>query len=59
MPPTETETLLDVSVLHEMISWIKALTAVGVSPDAAAEVTSKFFIAACDMTTEDDEYADE
>lgn len=64
MPQTQTQTeshLVDTSLLDEMIHWIKALTAVGVSPDTAANVTSKFFVAACDMAgdLDEDEYEEE
>jgi peptide deformylase len=59
MPQTQAEPLIDTSVLDEMIQWIKALTGVGVSADMAANVTSKFFIAACDMTADEEEYEDE
>jgi hypothetical protein len=57
---TQTENIIDTSVLEEMILWIKALTAIGVSPDAAANVTSKFFIAAfAGDEDEDEEYYEE
>lgn len=62
--PTATENIIDTSILEEMIRWIKSLTAVGVSPDTAANVTSRFLIAACDLASEqdddeDDEYYEE
>ncbi len=49
------QAIVDASVLDEVILWIKALTAVGVSADTAATVTSQFFLAACEMVAEDDE----
>jgi hypothetical protein len=55
---TQTPTIMDTAVLDEVIVWIKALKEAGVSPDTAANVTSRFFIAA--STAEDDEdFADE
>jgi hypothetical protein len=42
---TQTETIVDSSVLEEVVHWIKTLKEVGVSADTAAEVTAKFFLA--------------
>ena len=53
MPPTQT--IVDTTVLDEVVHWIKSLTAVGVSPDTAAQVTSQFFMTACEMVAEGDE----
>ncbi|HEY9772843.1 MAG TPA: hypothetical protein V6C81_03430 [Planktothrix sp.] len=50
-----TSAIVDTAVLDEVVHWIKALTAVGVSPDTAAQVTSQFFIAACEMVAEEGE----
>jgi hypothetical protein len=58
----ETETTLDRTMLHEIVHWVKTLKEVGVSPDVAAQVATKFFVAACAAAEEDegwDEYSDE
>jgi len=60
----QTEVMMDTSVLEEVVLWIKTLTAAGVSPDVAAKVTTKFFIAANEMAyeesgDEEEEYYDE
>jgi len=52
---TQTPTVMDTSVLDEVIQWIRALKEAGVSADTAANVTSKFFIAASTVAEEDDE----
>lgn len=49
----QTQAIVDTSVLDEVVHWIKSLTAVGVSPDTAATITSQFFLAACEMITDD------
>jgi hypothetical protein len=36
---TQTQTIVDTTVLAEVVHWIKTLTDVGVSPDTAAQVT--------------------
>jgi len=57
---TQTQTVMDTAVLDEVIHWIKALKEAGVSPDTAANVTSRFFIAASTVSEDDDEeYSDE
>lgn len=57
---TQTQTVMDPAVLDEVIQWIKALKDIGVSPDTAANVTSRFFIAASAGSDDDDEdYGDE
>lgn len=57
---TQTQTVMDTAVLDEVIYWIKALKEAGVSADTAANVTSRFFIAAGTASEEDDEdYGDE
>jgi hypothetical protein len=53
------QAIVDTSVLDEVIHWIKALTAVGVSADTAATVTSQFFLAACEMVAEEDDAEEE
>jgi pyrroline-5-carboxylate reductase len=58
----QTQAIVDTSVLEEVVHWVKSLTAVGVSPDTAATITSQFFLAACEMIAEegdDDEEMDE
>jgi hypothetical protein len=54
----QTQAIVDTSVLDEVVHWIKSLTAVGVSPDTAATITSQFFLAACEMITEDGDEED-
>ena len=60
---TQTETMIDTSVLDEVVHWIKTLKDTGVSADTAAEVTTKFFIAASasgeEEEVEEDGYYDE
>ncbi len=57
---TQTETMIDTSVLDEVVHWIKTLKDVGVSADIAAQVTKDFFVAAtADSDEEDDDYYDE
>ncbi len=53
---SQTQTIMDTSVLDEIVQWIKTLKDVGVSPDTAANVTTKFFIA---TSTVAEEYIDE
>ncbi len=48
MPATA---IVDTAVLEEVVHWIKTLTAVGVSPDIAAQVTRQFFLTACEMVS--------
>lgn len=59
----EPETTLDRTMLHEIVHWVKTLKDVGVSPDVAAQVATKFFVAACNTEEEEevweDEYTDE
>jgi hypothetical protein len=61
---SQTQTIMDTSVLDEIVQWIKALKDVGVSPDTAANVTTKFFIATSAMAEEgyeddeDEDYSD-
>ncbi len=51
---SQTQTIMDTSVLEEVVQWIKALKDVGVSPDTAANVTTKFFIATSAIGEEED-----
>lgn len=53
---SQTQTLMDTSVLDEMVQWIKTLKDAGVSADTAATVTAKFFIATSALA---EEYEDE
>ena len=58
---SQTQTIMDTSVLDEIVQWIKALKDVGVSPDTAANVTTKFFIATSALAEEgeeEEEYSD-
>lgn len=59
----ETETSLDRTMLNEIVHWVKTLKEVGVSPDIAAQVATKFFIAACNTEEEEEvweeDYADD
>lgn len=56
---SQTQTIMDTTVLEEVVQWIKTLKDVGVSPDTAANVTTKFFIATSAVTEEDGDYEDE
>lgn len=56
---SQTQTIMDTSVLDEVVHWIKTLKEVGVSPDTAASVTTKFFIAASTVAEDDEEYGEE
>lgn len=53
-----TTAIVDTAVLDEVIHWIKSLTAVGVSPDTAAQVTSQFFLTACEVVSQDEDEDD-
>ena len=65
MPNTvlEPETSLDRTMLNEIVHWVKTLKEVGVSPDVAAKVATKFFVAACNASEDEgdnwDEYSDD
>ncbi len=50
----QTETIVDTSVLSEVVNWIKTLKEVGVSADCAANVTAKFLIAAAGAEEEEE-----
>jgi hypothetical protein len=58
---TATQTIVDTTVLEEVVHWIRTLKDVGVSPDKAAEVTSQFFLAAVELSgdEEEEEYYEE
>jgi hypothetical protein len=57
---TQTETIVDSSVLDEVVTWIKTLKEVGVSPDTAANVAAKFFLAGSeDSSLEEEGYYEE
>jgi hypothetical protein len=47
---------MDTAVLEEVVHWVKTLTAVGVSPDAAAKVTTKILLAANADDNETDDF---
>ncbi len=55
---TQTKTIVDTTVLEEVVHWIKTLKDVGVSPDTAAQVTSQFFLAAVELAGDDEEEED-
>ena len=55
----ETETTLDRTMLNEIVHWVKTLKEVGVSPDMAAQVATKFFIAACNTEEEEESWDEE
>lgn len=56
----ESEPALDRTMLNEIVHWVKTLKEVGVSPDVAAQVATRFFIAACQATEEDwEEYGED
>jgi hypothetical protein len=53
---------MDTTVLEEVVQWIKTLKDVGVSPDTAANVTTKFFIAtsaSAEGDYDDEEYSED
>ena len=52
---TQTQTIVDTTVLAEVVHWIKTLKDVGVSPDTAAKVTSQFFLAAVELAGDDED----
>jgi hypothetical protein len=52
---TQTQTIVDTTVLTEVVHWIKTLKDVGVSPDTAAQVTSQFFLAAVELAGDDED----
>jgi hypothetical protein len=58
---TQTETIVDTSVLDEVVHWIKTLKEIGVSPDTAANVAARFFLAGTDEGSmeEEEDYYDE
>jgi hypothetical protein len=56
---TQTQTIMETAVLDEVIHWIKALKEAGVSADTAANVTSRFFIAASSVSEDDEDLGDE
>jgi len=55
----ETETSLDRTMLNEIVHWVKTLKDVGVSPDVAAQVATKFFVAAVSSEECEEEAWDE
>lgn len=44
---------MDTALLDEVVHWVKTLTAAGVSPDAAAQVTTKILLAANSEESDD------
>jgi hypothetical protein len=57
---TQTETIVDASVLDEVVHWIKTLTEAGVSADTAANITAKFFLAGSEeQEAPEEDYYDE
>lgn len=50
MSQTATETVMDTALLDEVVHWVKTLTAVGVSPDTAANVTAEILLAAAESS---------
>ena len=50
----ESEPALDRTMLNEIVHWVNTLKQVGVTPDVAAQVATRFFIAACQAS--DDEW---
>ena len=61
MPSTvvEPEATLDRTMLNEIVHWVKTLKDVGVSPDVAAQVATKFFVAACNAAEDEEDSWDE
>jgi len=57
---TQTETIVDTSVLEEVVHWIKTLKEAGVSADTAANITCKFFLAGSEeQESPEEDYYDE
>ena len=49
----EEEPLFDRRLLGELVHWVKALKDVGVSPDKAVDVATKFILAPLSMALEE------
>lgn len=54
---TQTETMIDTSVLDEVVHWVKTLKDVGVSADTAATVATQLLIAVSAGDEEEEEEA--
>jgi hypothetical protein len=52
---TQTETIVDSSVLEEVVLWIRTLKEAGVSADTAASITCKFFLAGSEQQEAEEE----
>ncbi|MFN8654715.1 MAG: hypothetical protein U0105_00105 [Candidatus Obscuribacterales bacterium] len=59
----EQEVSMDELVLEQLVTWVKKLKEVGVSPDKAVEVAQNFMLAsmavACEEEGEDDDFEDD
>ncbi len=59
----EQEVSMDELVLEQLVTWVKKLKEVGVSPDKAVEVAQNFMLAsmavACEEEGDDDDFEDE
>ncbi len=57
------EVSMDELVLEQLVTWVKKLKEVGVSPDKAVEVAQNFMLAsmavACEEEGEDDDFEDD
>ncbi|MBK7748383.1 MAG: hypothetical protein IPP57_07260 [Candidatus Obscuribacter sp.] len=52
-------TVMDTALLDEVVHWVKTLTAVGVSPDTAATITTEILLAANSEENHDHFWGDE
>ncbi len=56
---TERESVMDTALLDEVVQWVKTLTAVGVSPDCAATLTTEILLATSESADEFGEYGED
>ncbi|MDQ5937089.1 MAG: hypothetical protein QG574_4448 [Cyanobacteriota bacterium erpe_2018_sw_21hr_WHONDRS-SW48-000092_B_bin.40] len=56
---TERESVMDTALLDEVVHWVKTLTAVGVSPDCAATLTTEILLATSESADEFGEYGED
>lgn len=52
-------TVMDTALLDEVVHWVKTLTAVGVSPDTAATITTEILLAANSEENHDNFWGDD
>ena len=56
---TERESVMDTALLDEVVHGVKTLTAVGVSPDCAATLTTEILLATSESADEFGEYGED